>query len=283
MDQEQIDKLRAAGYSDEDIRDYIANQPKAAGVTTQTQAESLPEVDVTKPSDTLTQAQQAGIPAGARESGFWSDVATAAPVVLAEHAGKVALGGLGAGALGAGAMYKRGKAMELEAERLRQQGIQNRFDARMAAQEANAARATQAAQAAKPIAPSPILDAAGRPMAPSVQPVAPGATPMAQGAQMAEQAAVRAPSILDKTTSMIRQLAANKVMQGLAKGANVLGAAQLAAYSPELGPPVPQVGRMRGMEINPMTGRPWTPEQLRAYNANPQQFDTALGAAQMPR
>ena len=54
-------------------------------------------------------------------------------------------------------------------------------------------------------------------------------------------------------------------------------------YSPELGPKTPQTGRMRGMEINPMTGRPWTPDQIRMYEANPAQFDTALGAAQMPR
>jgi hypothetical protein len=92
-----------------------------------------------------------------------------------------------------------------------------------------------------------------------------------------------APSLLDKTTSMIRQLAANKVVQGLAKGANVLGGAQMAAYSPELGPKTPQVGRMRGMEINPLTNRPWTPQQIAQYEANPNVFDQQMAPPQMRR
>jgi hypothetical protein len=29
----------------------------------------------------------------------------------------------------------------------------------------------------------------------------------------------------------------------------------------------PQSGPMRGMEINPNTGRPWTPAELQQYNA----------------
>jgi hypothetical protein len=112
-------------------------------------------------------------------------------------------------------------------------------------------------------------------------PVVPQApAPLAQGAQMAEQAAARAPSLLDKTTSLIRQLAANKVVQGLGKGMTGL---QLATYSQDLGPQTPQVGRMRGMEINPMTGRPWTKEQIAQYSANPQMFDSQLPQAQMPR
>lgn len=92
-----------------------------------------------------------------------------------------------------------------------------------------------------------------------------------------------APSLLDKTTSMIRQLAANKVVQGLAKGANVLGGAQIAAYSPELGPRTPQVGRMRGMEINPLTNRPWTPDQIKQYEANPMMYDQQMAPPQMRR
>jgi len=288
MDQQQIDKLRAAGYTDDDIRDFVANQPKLGNAPTQTQEETLPEIDVTKPSDTLKQAEAQGIPTGARESSFLSDIATVAPVVLAENAGKIALGGLGAGALGAGALYKSGKAKELEAEKLRQAGIQQRFDAKLAAQ--------QAAQQARPIAPAvpagapagpQILNASGRPMAPSTPVVPQGpinAGPVVPNAMPAPTApAGPAPSLLDKTTSMIRQLAANKVMQGLARGANVLGGAQIAAYSPELGPKTPQVGRMRGMEINPLTNRPWTPQQIAQYEANPNVFDQQMAPPQMRR
>jgi hypothetical protein len=262
MNQEQIDKLRAAGYTDDDIRDFAATQPKLGNAPTQTTDETLPEIDVTKPSTTMQQAEAAGVPTGARESSFISDVMTAAPVVLAENAGKVALGGLGAGALGAGAMYKRGKALELETEKLRQQGIQNRFDAKMAQQAAN--------QAAKvtPVAPSPILDASGRPMTASAPVVPQGMAP-----------APKAPSI----TAQIRALAANKIMPmagSLAKGSVGPG---MAMYSGELGPKTPQVGRMRGMEINPLTGRPWTPDQIKQYEANPNTFDSQMAPPQMRR
>lgn len=285
MDQQQIEKLRAAGYTDDDIRDFVANQPKLDNAPTQTQEETLPEIDVTKPSDTIKNAEAAGIPTGARESSFLSDVATAAPVVLGENAGKLAVGAGALGGLGAVNMYKKGKAMELEAEKLRQAGIQQRFDAKLAAQQAP--RMPTAPVAPAPMGPQ-LLDAAGRPMAPtspvvpqgptSMGPVAPQGTP-APTASMA----ARPPSMLDKTTSMIRQLAANKVVQGLARGANVLGGAQMAAYSPELGPQTPQVGRMRGMEINPLTNRPWTPEQIKQYESNPNMFDAQLSAPQMRR
>lgn len=46
---------------------------------------------------------------------------------------------------------------------------------------------------------------------------------------------------------------------------------------------VPQTGRMRGMEINPLTGRPWTPEQIAQYEANTALFDQQLGAPQFRR
>jgi len=273
MDQQQIDKLRAAGYTDDDIRDFVANQPSLGNAATQTQAETLPEIDVTKPSDTLKQAEAAGIPTGARESSFLSDIATVAPVVLAENAGKIALGGLGAGALGAGALYRSGKAKELEAEKLRQAGIQQRFDAKLAAQQAAQARPP----APGPVAPSPILDQSGRPMQAAPRPVA----PVAPAGMPPTPAPVS--NLIDRTTTMMRQLAANKVVQGIARGANVLGGAQMAAYSPELGPKTPQVGRMRGMEINPLTNRPWTPEQIAQYEANPMVYDQQMAPPQMRR
>lgn len=209
MDQAQIEKLRAAGFTDDDIRDYAANQPKASGAPTQTQPETLPEVDVTKPSEILTQAQAAGVPTGARESSFISDVATAAPVFLAENAGKIALGVSGAGLLGAGALYKRGKAMDLEAEKIRQAGIQQRFDARLAQQQANMAARTA------PVAPQ-ILDAAGRPMAP-VQPVVP------QGPAAAGPIAPTPQAQPDSLTNRVRQAAASKI-QNL-PGAGMVGSA----------------------------------------------------------
>jgi hypothetical protein len=46
---------------------------------------------------------------------------------------------------------------------------------------------------------------------------------------------------------------------------------------------VPQVGRMKGMEINPITGRPWTPDQIAQYSANPAMYDQQLAAPQFRR
>ena len=108
-------------------------------------------------------------------------------------------------------------------------------------------------------APSPILDAAGRPFAPTapVAPTAPPAAPMAPAAPQAAQ-----PTMIDRATQMVRQLALDKVVKG------GLGAA--AAVTPgNIGQNYnfPQSGPLRGSEINPMTGRPWTEQELAAYRA----------------
>jgi hypothetical protein len=66
--------------------------------------------------------------------------------------------------------------------------------------------------------------------------------------------------------SKMRQIAAEKVIQNagnLAKAGVGIGA---ATYSAPLGPPVPNQGPYRGMEINPMTGRAWRPEELAQIN-----------------
>ena len=63
----------------------------------------------------------------------------------------------------------------------------------------------------------------------------------------------------------------------------VLGPASLAFESRDLGPPVPTTGRMKGMEINPLTCAPWTREQIAQYQANPDIFDRQLPPAQFRR
>ena len=79
--------------------------------------------------------------------------------------------------------------------------------------------------------------------------------------QAAPQAAPQ--TMLDKTTQMMKQIAANKVLQNTLR---LGGAAAFAAQPSDLGPAVPQKGPYRGMEINPMTRRPWTREELAAIN-----------------
>ena len=74
----------------------------------------------------------------------------------------------------------------------------------------------------------------------------------------------------------MQRIAAEKVMQGaraMAPAAQAVGGAAraiapaalgigAALYPSSTGPKVPQAGPMRGMEINPNTGRPWTEQEL---------------------
>ena len=130
--------------------------------------------------------------------------------------------------------------------------------------------------------PSPIVNAQGQPMArpmagPVSGPVVPAGTPA-----MAPQAAAGAgeASLIDKTTAMIRQLAANKVLGNIAKGGVGVG---LAGYSGDTGPAVPSTGRLRGSELNPLTGAPWTREAIQQYEANTAMFDAQLPPPQFRR
>jgi hypothetical protein len=106
-----------------------------------------------------------------------------------------------------------------------------------------------------PVAPaaSPILDAQGRPMA-----RAPVPTPAAAPAKAPAPAGV-----LDKATQMVRQLAASRLVQGA--GALAVGLGTPGNVGQNY--PFPQTGPLAGSEINPGTGRPWTPQELDAYRA----------------
>jgi len=112
---------------------------------------------------------------------------------------------------------------------------------------------------------APLPGAVSGPVVPSAP--APTGGPLPSG-MTAGEAPFRPPqqaSILDKTTNMIRQLAANKVVQNMARG----GAGVAAALTPgNIGQNYnfPQTGPLRGSEINPQTGRPWTQQELAAYN-----------------
>lgn len=114
-------------------------------------------------------------------------------------------------------------------------------------------------------------------------PVAPAAAPAAAPATAARPVA---PSMMQRGGDLaksIQQIAASRVLpaaQGLVRGAV---APSMALYSGSTGPAVPSVGRMRGMEINPLTGRGWTPEQIAQYERNFQAFDAQLPPPQMPR
>ena len=63
----------------------------------------------------------------------------------------------------------------------------------------------------------------------------------------------------------------------------IAGPAGLAMQTTDLGPSTPQVGRMKGSEINPLTKAPWTKEQIAQYESNPAQFDAQLAPPQFRR
>jgi hypothetical protein len=277
--QKRIDAARAQGFTDEEIQQTLGTD---AGQSTQPEA-SMPggyNVPILSAEEKarFQQSQQQVEQANNTEN--YETLAVGAGIGLAA-AGvplliyKGAKAVLNPAAQSTAEYAQRGVASMEQANEIARQ-----TEARVAANQAAKAAAAQT-QTLRPVAPSPILDQYGRAIPTAAQPVAPtGTAPMAQAPA---QPAPRGPSMIDKTTGMIRQLAANKVVQGLARGANVLGGAQMAAYSPELGPKTPQVGRMRGMEINPMTSRPWTPEQIKQYESNPMVFDQQMAPPQMRR
>ena len=164
------------------------------------------------------------------------------------------LGALGLGAAGAGALaYKYAPGVQLAkkaVDLIRTPGAQQ-----VAGKALDVAKNVISQMPPPAPATSPILDAQGRPMVRT--PVAPAAPAPQAPAQT---------GIVDKASQMIRQLAASKVLPGLAKA----GAGVTAAVMPgNVGQnyPFPQTGPMRGSEINPSTGRPWTKQELDAYRA----------------
>jgi hypothetical protein len=79
-----------------------------------------------------------------------------------------------------------------------------------------------------------------------------------------------------------------QIGRAVAPVARVLGSApvmgaQMMLHSGDTGPAVPSVGRLRGSEINPLSGRPWTRNEIAAYERNPAMYDRQLPAAQLPR
>lgn len=270
---------KAEGYSDDEINAYLQSQQKTETPAVVDVGEPPAPTTVVTPVETSTtnQATNVGLAAAPYV------VPGAAALAGSALAGK-AYGAWKAGTEAAQAMAQS-QAAQAAADRAAAQGLQQRFEARMAQQ------AGQAARPMGPVAPSaPTYNVPtgnvpqARMPIPGTGPVAPGAMPAA--APVTAPTTVAQPSVLSRAgdiASQMRQFAAQRVMpmaNSMAKG-GALGA--LATYSPELGPKTPQAGRMRGMEINPLTGAPWTAEQIAQYERNPNVFDAQMAPPQMRR
>ena len=121
-------------------------------------------------------------------------------------------------------------------------------------------------------------------------PVAPAGAPVSAPVKPPVAAPTQAaPSMANRVQAAAAQRISNLPAMGEMLGAagrvagRILGPASLALQTTDLGPKTPQTGRMRGSEINPLTGRPWTPEQIAQYESNPQMFDAQLAQPQFRR
>lgn len=241
---------KAAGYSDEEINAFLQANPK---IEKEKATEKVPVGEPPAPTTVIPEV----------ETGLASAVTTAG---LAAAPYVIPAAGAAAAAAGGGKLYGAWKASADAAQAL--------ADAKMASEQGIAQRAAQrAGQATQAVRPGPTptynvptqnVPQVTRPAVPmgggAPAPVAPQAAPAMPAAPQAQ-----APSMMDKTTSMIRQLAANKVISNLAKG----GMGVAAAVTPgNVGQNYnfPMTGPLKGSEINPQTGRPWTPQELQQYN-----------------
>jgi hypothetical protein len=180
---------------------------------------------------------------------------------VAPYAAPVAIGAAGLGT--AAGLYKFGsKALDVG------RGISEQMNQRNVIEAAKEARmANRPGFGGTPRPPVPTPTAAPPAMTPpTMAPPAPPAAP---------PAAPQTPSVMQRGMDYARQMqkvAADKVMQGAraaAPYAKTAGVGLTAALTPgNAGQnyPVPQKGPYRGMEINPMTGRPWTPQELAQIN-----------------
>jgi len=173
------------------------------------------------------------------------------------------LGALGLGAAGAGALaYKYAPGVQLAkkaVDLIRTPGAQQ-----VAGKALDVAKNVISQMPPPAPATSPILDAQGRPMARA--PVAPTA-PVAPAAPAPAPTAPAQTGIIDKASQMVRQLAANRVVQGAARIGGVTAGVLGVPSNIGQNYPFPQSGPLRGSEINPSTGRPWTKQELDAYRA----------------
>jgi hypothetical protein len=237
--QKRIDEARAEGYTEEEIQAYLRG-------TTNT---PVPEFD------------QPG--RGAEIAGT---VAAAAGPTAIKYG------------VGAGAAYAGYKALEkgIPAARQAISNFQNR-NAPIKAVPPSATPAPTSPNATR--IPIQYPSATPKPMpgygsvsynVPVSGPTAPPAVTPAPAPTAPPAPAAAQPGILQRGmdyASKMREIAANKVMNnaGLIKQAGVGAAALLTPGNVGQQYNFPTKGPYAGMEINPMTGRPWTPEELAQY------------------
>jgi len=105
----------------------------------------------------------------------------------------------------------------------------------------------------------------------AANPIGGPAVPTPLPAPAPAPAPVQQPSMIQQGmqyANKVRELAMSKLLQGpgLAVKGGVAAMAALTPANQNQNYPVPQKGPYRGMEINPMTHRPWTEQELMQIN-----------------
>lgn len=233
MTRQELERLQAAGFSQEDIDAFVAQRSTRDTGMDVPVANGLPEIDLDSPSSVTQQAQQRG-----------EDIIGAAPPVFgyetAFEVGPTAAkyAAIGAGGYGA---YKVGR------------GLTNRF-----------LPGQPSVPKAGPVAPA--MEPGGQKLVDFTQGKSPNTPTAPQPA--AQPAAPKQPGIAQR----VAQIAYDKIAPMARAAAPYArgGMAALAAMTPgNIGQdyPFPTSGPLKGQEINPATRRPWTRMELDAYNA----------------
>lgn len=260
---------KAEGYTDDEINAYLQTQPTENKATPVNSIDELPAPTTVIPDTNSSMASTAATAGLA-----------AAPYIVPAAAGAAAV--LVGNKLYGSHVEKGIKAAQAlaDAQMAKEQGVAYRFAQKMpnATYNVPTGGAPMAGAPTAPVAPTaPTTPVTSAPMTgtPAQQPSA-----MQRGMQYANQ---------------MRQVAAQRVMQAVPQAAQAIGVAgqqvsravgpalgtagralnaaspymaalQGLTYSKELGPAVPTQGPYRGMEINPMTGRAWTQQELALIN-----------------
>lgn len=279
MTEAEVQKLRDGGISDAIILEMQKEESASRGqaAPAATVASELPEIDPNTPSRVYSQARTNETPTEGGGATFMQGAMELAP---AAGSALVAAAPYAAGAAGLYGGSKLLGAAKTAADAYKT-GVQTAAETaqrNVALQEARMAeRAARAAGQVRPVVPTAPAGVPTAPVGGPVAPAVPAGVPAAPVAQAAEQ------GVMNRAKQVVQQLALSKLAPmatNLLKGANV---ASLATYSSDLGPKTPQTGRMKGMEINPLTGAPWTPQQIAQYEANPAQYDAQMAPPQFRR
>ena len=273
-----IQAARDAGYTEEEIQVYLreggGEPPPPASATDLSKVGEPPTPRVAGPGDQP-------------ETSWTEGVATYGPAAAA-------------GLTSAGALYG-GYKLLTKPSMPKIADVAERFVETQSAKSGGTPRPTA------PVAPSPsaasrvspILDQFGRPIQPTA-PVAPSPQAAAQAQNVAREQAIKnfaankagipelkvpvdqvrpvAPTQAPGLGSRIMQ-GAGQLARGAARFAGPLGVAYslLAPSNSDTNYPWPMSGPLRGSEINPNTGAPWTREELNAYY---QQYSPGQSAPQ---